>query len=178
MGVTLSEAGTGLKSNRGVPRWSVQWLRGFLVVLVVKNQPANAGDLREVGSIHGSGRSPGGPGAGSHLAKGTGFTWFISPRDYSSKVMEHPSARVIPDLRPVTVLSPAAKSQPMEPAVQKSMTQQPKRWSPGEGCGPERGTPTLGAASPAGASSSLPTALHMCSNSGRQVLKYLSEFSF
>ena len=31
----------------------------FLVVLVVKNPPANAGDVREVGSIPGLGRSPG-----------------------------------------------------------------------------------------------------------------------
>ena len=30
------------------------------VVLVVKNPPANAGDLRDLGSIPGSGRSPGG----------------------------------------------------------------------------------------------------------------------
>ena len=30
------------------------------VVLVVKNPPANAGDIRDVGSIPGSGRSPGG----------------------------------------------------------------------------------------------------------------------
>ena len=30
------------------------------VVLVVKNRPANAGDVREVGLILGSGRSPGG----------------------------------------------------------------------------------------------------------------------
>ena len=29
------------------------------VALVVKNPPANAGDVREVGSIPGSGRSPG-----------------------------------------------------------------------------------------------------------------------
>ena len=29
------------------------------VALVVKNLPANAGDLRDTGSIHGSGRSPG-----------------------------------------------------------------------------------------------------------------------
>ena len=38
----------------------VKW-RAFvpsLVVLVVKNPPANAGDKREVGSIPGSGRSP------------------------------------------------------------------------------------------------------------------------
>ena len=31
-----------------------------MVVLVVKNPPANAGDLRDVGSILGPGRSPGG----------------------------------------------------------------------------------------------------------------------
>ena len=30
------------------------------MVLVIKNPPANAGDVREVGSILGSGRSPGG----------------------------------------------------------------------------------------------------------------------
>ena len=35
-------------------RWASQ------VALVVKNQPANTGDIREVGSILGSGRSPGG----------------------------------------------------------------------------------------------------------------------
>ena len=30
------------------------------MALVVKNQPANAGDIRDVGSIPGSGRTPGG----------------------------------------------------------------------------------------------------------------------
>ena len=34
--------------------------RASQVALVVKNLPANAGDVREVGSIPGSGRSPGG----------------------------------------------------------------------------------------------------------------------
>ena len=33
---------------------------GSQVVLVVKNPPANAGDLRDAGSIPGSGRCPGG----------------------------------------------------------------------------------------------------------------------
>ena len=33
--------------------------RAFQVALVVKNQPANAGDRRDAGSIPGSGRSPG-----------------------------------------------------------------------------------------------------------------------
>ena len=32
--------------------------RAFWVALVVKNLPANAGDLRDTGSIPGSGRSP------------------------------------------------------------------------------------------------------------------------
>ena len=34
--------------------------RASQVVLVVKNPPANTGDLRDVGSIHGLGRSLGG----------------------------------------------------------------------------------------------------------------------
>ena len=37
-----------------MPSWASQ------VVLVVKNLPANAGDIRDVGLIPGSGRSPGG----------------------------------------------------------------------------------------------------------------------
>ena len=65
-----------MKSNRGVPRWSVQWLRGFLVVLVVKNQPANAGDLREASSIPGLGRCPGG-GHGNPLQ----YSCLENPRD-------------------------------------------------------------------------------------------------
>ena len=36
------------------PIWAPQ------VALVVKNLPANAGDIRDAGSIPGSGRSPGG----------------------------------------------------------------------------------------------------------------------
>ena len=39
------------------------------VALVVKNPPANAGDVRDVGSIPGSGRSPGG-GHGNPLQPG------------------------------------------------------------------------------------------------------------
>ena len=34
-------------------------MRASQVALVVKNLPANAGDIRDVGSIPGSGRSPG-----------------------------------------------------------------------------------------------------------------------
>ena len=40
--------------------------RASQLVLVVKSPPANAGDIRDVGSIPGSGRSPGG-GNGSPL---------------------------------------------------------------------------------------------------------------
>ena len=36
------------------------------VVLVLKNPPANAGDIRDVGSIPGPGRSPGGGNGNSH----------------------------------------------------------------------------------------------------------------
>ena len=39
---------------------SISSTGAFQVVLVVKNLPANAGDLRGVGSIPGLGRSPGG----------------------------------------------------------------------------------------------------------------------
>ena len=36
------------------------WNMMILVALEVKNPPANAGDIRDVGSIPGMGRSPGG----------------------------------------------------------------------------------------------------------------------
>ena len=39
---------------------------GFQVVLVVRNPPANAGDVRDMGSIPGLGRTPGG-GDGNSL---------------------------------------------------------------------------------------------------------------
>ena len=39
---------------------SSMYVRAFQAVLVVKNPPASAGDVRDVGSIPGSGRSPGG----------------------------------------------------------------------------------------------------------------------
>ena len=46
------------------------------VALVVKDVLANAGDLRDVGSIHGSGRSPGG-GHGNPLQ----YSCLENPRD-------------------------------------------------------------------------------------------------
>ena len=44
----------------------IKLLRASLVALVIKNPPANAGDTRDVGSIPGLGRSPGG-GRGNPL---------------------------------------------------------------------------------------------------------------
>ena len=43
----------------------IKWAYATEVALVVKNPPANAGDKRDVGSIPGSGRSPG-EGNGNH----------------------------------------------------------------------------------------------------------------
>ena len=54
--------------NLGLPRW--------LVVLVVKSLPANAGDARDTGSIPGSGRSLGG-GNGSPLQ----YSYLENPMD-------------------------------------------------------------------------------------------------
>ena len=42
-------------------------MRVSYVVLVVKNPPANAGDIKDAGSIPGLGRSPGGGGHGNPL---------------------------------------------------------------------------------------------------------------
>ena len=39
---------------------NLMYVRAFWVVLVVKNPPTGAGDVRDVGSIPGSGRSAGG----------------------------------------------------------------------------------------------------------------------
>ena len=45
--------------------WGSSW--ASQVALVVKNPPANAGDIRDLGSIPGSGRSPGGGHGNPHL---------------------------------------------------------------------------------------------------------------
>ena len=42
------------------------YIQASQVALVVKNPPAKAGDIRDMGSVPGSGRSPGG-GHGNHL---------------------------------------------------------------------------------------------------------------
>ena len=56
----------GSSSNSGFTSWGLfsrrvlTILQTFQVALVVRNPPANAGDLRDTSSISGSGRSPGG----------------------------------------------------------------------------------------------------------------------
>ena len=47
----------GLRNSVSIVTTVVEW--ASLEVLVVKNLPASAGDIREAGSIPGSGRSPG-----------------------------------------------------------------------------------------------------------------------
>ena len=50
--------------------------RASQVVLVVKNSPANAGDVKDMSSIPGCGRSPGG-GHGNPLQ----YSWLENPMD-------------------------------------------------------------------------------------------------
>ena len=52
---------------------------GFRVVLVVKNLPANSGDIRDVGSTPGLGRSPGG-GHGNHHSSILAW-WILWPEE-------------------------------------------------------------------------------------------------
>ena len=43
-----------------IMNWLILWYkRASQIAVVIKNQPANAGDIRDMGSIPGSGRSPG-----------------------------------------------------------------------------------------------------------------------
>ena len=54
------------------------------MVLVIKNQTANAGDIKNVGLILGSGRSPeGGPGSPLQLFLPREFHGQRSPAEYS-----------------------------------------------------------------------------------------------
>ena len=58
---TVSEFQLQPQSFQWTPRTFVQyyrWWQAFQVVLVVKNPPADAGDIRDASSIPGSGRSP------------------------------------------------------------------------------------------------------------------------
>ena len=54
------EKGLGLLMDEGVCVGDWAHSRASQVALVVKNPPANAGDIRDMGSIPGLGRSPGG----------------------------------------------------------------------------------------------------------------------
>ena len=51
-------------------------MRASQVVLVVKNMPANAGDITDLGSIPGSEKSPGG-GSGNPIY----YPWLEKPMD-------------------------------------------------------------------------------------------------
>ena len=62
----------------------------FHVALVVKNPPANAGDVRDSGSITGSGRSPG----GGHETHSSILTWRIPWTEESGGLQSIGSQRV------------------------------------------------------------------------------------
>ena len=47
--------------------WKSYMTQSSQVVLVIKDPPANVGDIRDVGSIPGLGRTPGGGGHGNPL---------------------------------------------------------------------------------------------------------------
>ena len=55
-------------------------LQDSQVALAVKNPPANTGAIREVGSVPGLGRSPGG-GHGSPLQ----YSWLVNPTDRGAR---------------------------------------------------------------------------------------------
>ena len=60
------------------------------VMLVVKNPPANAGDIRDTGSIPGSGRSPG----GGHSNLLQYFAWRIPWTEEPGRLQSIGSQRV------------------------------------------------------------------------------------
>ena len=47
-------------THSSILAWRIPWIEASQVALVVKNPPANAGDIRDGGSVSGSGRFPGG----------------------------------------------------------------------------------------------------------------------
>ena len=59
------------------------------MVLVVKNLPANAGDIRDTGSVSGSGRSPG--GGNGHLLQ---YSCLENPMDRGAWLQSIGSQRV------------------------------------------------------------------------------------
>ena len=60
MGVSILQLFVGESSSLGLVTINQKAIQPSQVVLVVKNLPANAGDIRDVGLIPESGRSPGG----------------------------------------------------------------------------------------------------------------------
>jgi len=60
------------------------------VALVVKNSPANAGDVRDTGSIPGSGRSPGG-GMATHSSI---LAWIIPWTEEPGRLQSMGSHRI------------------------------------------------------------------------------------
>ena len=75
--VILTSDSTMLEATAIVTITLVASVWASQVVLVVKNLPANTGDLRDTGSIPGSGRSPGGG--------------YVNPLQYSC--LENPTDR-------------------------------------------------------------------------------------
>ena len=59
-----------------------------MVELVVKNLPANAGDIRDVGSIQGSGRSPGGGHSNPRQYSCLDIPWTEEPDGLQSIVLQ------------------------------------------------------------------------------------------
>ena len=71
--------------------WSLLW--ASQVALVVKNLPANAGDIRDLGSVPGWGRSPGG-GHGNSLQ----YSCLENPHGQRSLESYSPQSRTESDL--------------------------------------------------------------------------------
>ena len=67
------------------------------MALVVKNPPANAGDIKDVGSIPGAGRSPGG-GHGNSLQ----YSCLENPRGQRSLVDYSPWGCITSDMTETT----------------------------------------------------------------------------
>ena len=67
------------------------------MALVVKNPPANAGDIKDVGSIPGAGRSPGG-GHGNSLQ----YSCLENPRGQRSLVDYSPWGCIASDMTETT----------------------------------------------------------------------------
>ena len=60
--------------------WLILWYkRASQIEVVIKNQPANAGDIRDMGSIPGSGRSPGGRHGNPLQFLAWRIPWIVKP---------------------------------------------------------------------------------------------------